>query len=260
MNRFISIFQGNFFYSNQYTGREYDDFTKLYYYRARWYDAQIGRFISEDPIGFAGGDVNLYGYVKNKPLNSSDPFRLDEYSMMERLATRQPSGRSFNEMLDDLQLMLGGLGQTPGLGEPFDGIDGLISLGRGDYVGASLSGAAMFPFIGAGAGITKICKRMPEKQTGELIDRLRDGETIHVDSVEDARHILDKMPDLRPGGKQMPTMVDPRGTFRGDLLDTKDPFGLRLHKDGVRNDHGMNPHYNMLFHDGTKAAIIIKKY
>ncbi len=47
------------------TGRERDEFTGLYYYRARWYDAMIGRFISEDPIGFAGEEVNLYEYVGN---------------------------------------------------------------------------------------------------------------------------------------------------------------------------------------------------
>lgn len=40
----------------QYTGRELDADTGLHYYRARWYDANTGRFISEDPIGFAGGD------------------------------------------------------------------------------------------------------------------------------------------------------------------------------------------------------------
>lgn len=39
----------------QYTRRESDNATGLYYYRARWYDPQLGRFISEDPIGFAGG-------------------------------------------------------------------------------------------------------------------------------------------------------------------------------------------------------------
>jgi uncharacterized protein RhaS with RHS repeats len=47
--------------------------TGLYYYRARWYDAQVGRFISEDPIGFNGGDINLYAYVKNNPVNAIDP-------------------------------------------------------------------------------------------------------------------------------------------------------------------------------------------
>jgi RHS repeat-associated protein len=55
-----------------YTGREYDADTSLYYYRARFYDPQLGRFISEDPIGFEGGDVNLYDYVFDNPTNDSD--------------------------------------------------------------------------------------------------------------------------------------------------------------------------------------------
>jgi RHS repeat-associated protein len=51
--------------SYTYTGREWDKETGLYYYRARYYDPMEGRFISKDPISFAGGDVNLYGYVRN---------------------------------------------------------------------------------------------------------------------------------------------------------------------------------------------------
>ena len=60
-----------------YTGRELDPDTGLMYYRARWYDPQAGRFVSEDPIGFGGGDINLYGYVWQSPLNNSDPLGLD---------------------------------------------------------------------------------------------------------------------------------------------------------------------------------------
>jgi len=56
-----------------FTGREYDSETGLYFYRARYYDPAIGRFISEDPIGFEGGDLNLYAYVRNNPVNFSDP-------------------------------------------------------------------------------------------------------------------------------------------------------------------------------------------
>jgi RHS repeat-associated protein len=57
----------------KYTGRE-DDGTGLDYYRARYYHPRLQRFITEDPIGFAGGDINLYGYVGNNPVNESDPL------------------------------------------------------------------------------------------------------------------------------------------------------------------------------------------
>ena len=57
---------------SQYTSRE-NDWTGLYYYRARYYSPSLQRFISEDPIGFLGGDVNLYGYVGNDPIGFIDP-------------------------------------------------------------------------------------------------------------------------------------------------------------------------------------------
>ncbi len=53
-----------------YTGREPDE-TGLIYYRARYTEPTIGRFLSRDPIGLQGG-INLYGYVENNPLNNSD--------------------------------------------------------------------------------------------------------------------------------------------------------------------------------------------
>ncbi len=61
--------------SSKYTGRD-DDGTGLYYYRARYYSPSTQRFISEDPIGFGGGDVNLYAYVGNDPINFADPSGL----------------------------------------------------------------------------------------------------------------------------------------------------------------------------------------
>ena len=59
----------------QYTAREFDPETGLLYYRARYYDPNVGRFISEDPIGFGAG-VNFYDYVLNNPVRSKDPFGL----------------------------------------------------------------------------------------------------------------------------------------------------------------------------------------
>ncbi|MDQ2976109.1 MAG: hypothetical protein M3R69_11955, partial [Acidobacteriota bacterium] len=60
-----------------YTGRERDPDTGLLYYRARWYDPQVGRFISEDPIGLSGG-INQFAYVSNSPQNATDPSGLHE--------------------------------------------------------------------------------------------------------------------------------------------------------------------------------------
>ena len=44
--------------------------------RARYYHPQLQRFISEDPFGLAGGDINAFAYVLNNPLAFSDPFGL----------------------------------------------------------------------------------------------------------------------------------------------------------------------------------------
>jgi RHS repeat-associated protein len=59
-----------------FTGREWDQETGLYYYRARHYDPKTGRFLSRDPIGFAGGDMNLPRYVLNNPVIYRDPWGL----------------------------------------------------------------------------------------------------------------------------------------------------------------------------------------
>lgn len=59
-----------------FAGREYDRETGLYYNRARYYDPGLRRFISEDPIGLAGG-INLYAYAGNDPVNYTDPSGTD---------------------------------------------------------------------------------------------------------------------------------------------------------------------------------------
>jgi RHS repeat-associated protein len=61
--------------SYQFTGRE-NDGTGLYAYRARYYSPVYQRFISQDPIGFGGGDANLYGYAFNSPVVQLDPLGL----------------------------------------------------------------------------------------------------------------------------------------------------------------------------------------
>ena len=56
-----------------FTGREHDSETGLHYHRARYYNPELARWISEDPIEFNSGDMNLYRYVFNNPLIYTDP-------------------------------------------------------------------------------------------------------------------------------------------------------------------------------------------
>jgi len=77
-----------------FAGGLYDKDTGLVRFGARDYDAQTGRWTAKDPILFAGGDTNLYGYVLNDPINFIDPEGL------ERLTTPQ---EEFTRLLDDFE-------------------------------------------------------------------------------------------------------------------------------------------------------------
>ena len=55
-----------------FTGRQFDIETGLYYYRARYYSPDLGRFLQTDPVGYEGG-INWYRYCRNNPLAYTDP-------------------------------------------------------------------------------------------------------------------------------------------------------------------------------------------
>jgi RHS repeat-associated protein len=69
-----------------YTGEQSDAESGLVYLRARFMDPKTGQFLSRDPIGFAGGDTNLYAYVKNNPARFVDPRGLYGYEMSINLS------------------------------------------------------------------------------------------------------------------------------------------------------------------------------
>jgi RHS repeat-associated protein len=70
-----------------YTTRELDPETGLYYYRARYYDADMGRFVGRDPILYAAMDLNLYGYADDSPIGSTDPT--GEYTISKECGKEQ---------------------------------------------------------------------------------------------------------------------------------------------------------------------------
>ena len=77
---------GNEFF---FTGRRYDSEIDLYYYRARYYDASMGRFISRDPLGYYDS-MNLYEYVGGNPGNYTDPLGLYWYNGQEYAGPPSP--------------------------------------------------------------------------------------------------------------------------------------------------------------------------
>jgi RHS repeat-associated protein len=75
-----------------YAGGLHDRDTGLVRFGFRDYDPALGRWTAKDPIDFAGGDMNLYGYVHNNPVNWIDPIglygRLVHYSLTLQLALK----------------------------------------------------------------------------------------------------------------------------------------------------------------------------
>ena len=66
-----------------FTGREYLSDLRLYDYRNRMYQPELGRFLQPDPKGFGAGDYNLYRYCHNDPINKSDPLGLTDVILQE---------------------------------------------------------------------------------------------------------------------------------------------------------------------------------
>jgi RHS repeat-associated protein len=135
-----------------YTGRERDPDTGLTYYRARFYDPQLGRFISEDPIGLRPA-MNLFGYVENRALTFKDPFGEDLFGIT--------GGGSGGAAVGGLAIM-GTAGYMVGWNTNCD-CDGETSMGGAGNVGISAgeygyplpqkNSAGLGATIGAGGGL-----------------------------------------------------------------------------------------------------------
>jgi RHS repeat-associated protein len=86
-----------------FAGGLHDIDTGLVRFGARDFDPSIGRWTAKDPIDFAGGDVNLYGYVQNNPVNLIDPLGLIDpnahipYFNERREAGKEAFNKAFNE-------------------------------------------------------------------------------------------------------------------------------------------------------------------
>jgi RHS repeat-associated protein len=106
---------------------------------------------------------------------------------------------------------------------------------------------------------TRVPVELTRRQAA-MLEELRSGKEVVVRSVSEARRLLEHS-NLKPYTSQdhLPGSPAPRGTYRGDLLNTRDPTAPYVHAPGTAPpSHALGPHYNLYFENGEKAAIIIR--
>jgi RHS repeat-associated protein len=135
----------------QYTGQAWIDEVGMYYYKARFYSARLGRFMQTDPVGYQGG-VNLYAYADDDPTDRNDPTGLYDCNTAEtrlcgsdqKQAIQQLSGqlKVLNSLAKDLRAgsRLSALERSaaarldkylgPGAGHSLQAVNKLISAGN----------------------------------------------------------------------------------------------------------------------------------
>ena len=126
-----------------YTGQMFDDDTGLQNNLNRWYDPVVGRWISEDPIGFAAGDANLYRYVGNHPTLLVDPSGLADESP-DRTWLGFGYDVLFKELVDGAYAFGAGVGETT------------RRVGRGELGDAAKGHVVFVTQIGLNSEFTKV--------------------------------------------------------------------------------------------------------
>ncbi len=170
-----------------FTGRRWDPESGYYYFRNRFMDPALGRFVSRDPIGLWGDAANLgngYTYAASNPWSVVDPFGLCG------------GNQSWAAWLDGLQLGLGSAGLLPGVGIVPDMLSFAISVVRLDFTGALIDGGSAIPgagqFVRGGDFVAK-AGRTALKNGDEISDSIRIGDDV-VENVTNATTHADEVP------------------------------------------------------------------
>jgi RHS repeat-associated protein len=151
-----------------FTGQRLDG-TGLYYFKARYYDPNIGRFLSPDSIMadlYDPQSLNRYSYVLNSPLRYNDPtgnwpsFKAIGNTISNSVQT---AVNTVKQNMDIVHTVLDVAGMIPVVGEAFDAVNGVIYAVQGDYVNAALSLAACIPVVGSVATGAKLTAKVVDK-------------------------------------------------------------------------------------------------
>ena len=156
-----------------FTGRELQQESGLYNYRNRFYHPGIGQFLQSDPIGFEGGDVNIYTYVWNNSPNWTDPWGL--------YGVGAPNDNFFTQFQDGtyeaLNAMAGGCG--PSTGNDVAADVGLMAGVIAPLPGGKISAVGKFTKItwvvrGKGGGASRAVYTVIKDSKGRVIKTFKD--------------------------------------------------------------------------------------
>lgn len=178
----------------RYTGREYGTDTGLYYYRARYYDSNAGRFISEDPIRF-DADVNFYRYAKENPVNYKDPSGL-------RWIYCQNTGDLYYEDNTTGARQYEGTGYSgEGVGKNNQGMEYAFKMGpivQGDYTIGPQEDITVHPVGRRPYKLYNAMRLTPTPETNNYIHSLgrTGGFIMHGDSIQRPGHASQGCPVL----------------------------------------------------------------
>lgn len=160
----------------------------LYYMRARYYDANLGRFISEDPAGFVDG-TNLYAYVGGNPVMAVDPSGLGA----ERAGISNAQIARFQQDAFDIALNVAGVGAVGKVAKGVAGIYEFIATTGKTYVGQSSN---IFQRLGQHIASGKLdptstvqtTEVLGGKVTREVAEQLRINELGGIQNLENVRN------------------------------------------------------------------------
>lgn len=132
-----------------YTGHVMDASTSLTYMQQRYYDPAIGRFLSIDPLPpdrNTGEDFNLYAYVRNDPLNKTDPTGTESACVSYNNCANVVVTERGANLIGDLMPIVGDIKgaveaiQNPSVANVAAAVVGIVS-GVGDVAGRAIKGA-----------------------------------------------------------------------------------------------------------------------
>jgi len=164
---------------SQYINAE-NDSTGLYYMHARYYSPGMHRFVSEDPLGFAGGSFNLHAYSFNAPTNYKDPSGRSPCAVVGLgAAIGYTSYQIYNELAGRYSTY------GPGWGGAWNGVKHTVEWGLGGTAACQLAMAGAGAIGGLSEGLIELDIGTGTKVTEEGLDTV----IAHLEAIGEGEGI-----------------------------------------------------------------------